>query len=79
MEPMYIIVLFALMILTLAVTFLSKGFALPAIMGLLTIAITATTFTSPDIYAEILFAPYTQLMIIIVSIFCMYGAVKNSN
>lgn len=84
-NPLYVVeagfgasmVLFAIICLNIAVGFASKGYALPATIGLLSISIAcATLFTS--IYADILFSPWLQMILLLLGIYGMWGAYHKS-
>jgi len=77
-DGIYIIVLFALMLLNIGLGVISKGFVLSGVVGILTFAIVAYTFTDPAVYAQIVFAPYMQIMVLFVALICMANNARSS-
>lgn len=71
MDAIYTAFLLILMLINILVATLSNGWALAALIGILNISVAcAALFTA--IYADIYFAPYIQLMVLMVAIFTMW-------
>lgn len=74
----YTLFVFLFICLNLGVGYISKGFLIPATIGIISISIAvATLFTA--IYAEILFSPWTQLMLLVMAIFNLFEVIRSRN
>lgn len=75
---LYTIVLILILILNLAVGMASRGWVLPATIGIISISIAAMALFTP-VYDEIIYSPWIQLMLLVVAIMSMYGVVVRDN
>lgn len=76
-NDIYTWIIFLLICLNVGVGLLSRGYILPATVGMVTISVaTAALFTAD--YAKIIFSPWLQLILLLVGIMGLWGAYHNS-